>query len=210
MRRAFLQKILDDIKSGFVFYLSLAFFFFIGIAAGAFTALPYLQGTEFKSALFSMLMSVSSRGVNIGNSLAGALLNNIIWMGFIILGGINILLTPLLYITLLLEGFTFGFAASAFIGNFGFGGFIVVLLCVLPPSGLIAVCHAKACRIAMGNAVFRFKSRKAMGRRAPLFRELLIRFSGIAAITTLVSVLQAVVFPYLFQWLSKTLVPFSS
>lgn len=207
MRRLFLQKFVNDIKSSFVFYLSLAFFFFVGISAGAFAMLPYYQGGNLKVFLIGVLNAISNNGVNIFNSLAGSLINNVIWLSLLFIGGLSVFLLPCLYITMLLEGFTFGLAASAFIGNFGFGGVLVVILCILPPSWLIAICHAKMCKLALQNALFRFKNKSQAGRG--MIREYLIRLSGMAVISGLVMLLQAIAFPYLFQWLTKIILPLS-
>ncbi len=208
MRRLFLQKFVADIKSSFAFYLSLAFFFFAGISAGAFTMLPYYEGGNLKIFLTGVINTISNNGINVLNSLAGALINNAIWLFLIFISGIGIFLLPCLYVTMLLEGFTFGIAASAFIGNFGFGGVIVVILCILPPSWLIAICHAKMSKIALQNALFRYRNRKTPAG-AGMTREYLIRLSGMAIISALVMLLQAIAFPYLFQWLTKVILPLS-
>lgn len=170
--------------------------------------IPYYAGGNLKVFLIGVLNTINNGGVNVINSLVGSLLNNVIWLVLIFLGGLSVFLLPCLYITMLLEGFTFGLAASAFIGNFGIGGVVVVILCILPPSWLIAICHAKMSKIALENALLRHRNRKTMVRNG-MIREYLAKMSGMAVISGVIMLLQAIAFPYLFQWLAKIILPLS-
>jgi hypothetical protein len=178
------------------------FIFLTGIAAGAFTSLKILEGGSYRASILSIMAIFTTNGTDIGSSLMCAVLNNAIWLGFMILGGIHVMLVPLLYAALLLEGFTFGFAAGSFIGSFGFGGFMLTLLCVMPPSALIALCHAKLSRMSFSHSLQRIREK---GPRGAL-RQHLARLSRIALISVGISILQAVLFPYLIQWLSQTFI----
>ncbi|NBI06615.1 stage II sporulation protein M [Senegalia massiliensis] len=142
----FKNEFIKHFKKNIFVYLSIIITIMIGISAGVITIkiMSESQTSDLYSFLNNFFEIIENEEVQNTMLLKDSIMNNlkttiIIWvMGIIVIG------LPITFTIILLRGFTIGFTIGFMIDNFGFKGFLLSFLTLIPPNifiipGLIIV-----------------------------------------------------------------------
>ncbi|MBC8531180.1 stage II sporulation protein M [Christensenellaceae bacterium NSJ-53] len=183
------------IKSNLAAYIAVLFFFFIGLASGAYTA-KALPSAE-KADLTGYVVNAGALETHRGEAFWTSLSNNLKTFGLITLGSLFWLGSALVVISVLVRGFVLGFTVAV-LGTLGAQGLGLSLIAVWLPNVLLVPILATFAVYALSTALGRKKGRAKT--KPSLEHHLLI--CGLFFLSTLVvSVIEVYLVPPLMQLL---------
>ena len=154
--------ILQHIRQNLILYLIIIFALLTGIAAGSFTAgaMSEIQRQDLGGYLKYFFEVVLSENID-----KGSIFFESIWQHFQItlliwLSGLFFFGIPFICVLVGVRGFFIGFTIGFLIGNYGFGGTIFALICLIPQTLIYIPCFIGIGVIALEYSINKFKSRK--------------------------------------------------
>ncbi|WP_130807126.1 stage II sporulation protein M [Senegalia massiliensis] len=142
----FKNEFIKHFKKNIFVYLSIIITIMIGISAGVITIkiMSESQTSNLYSFLNNFFDIIENEEVQNTILLKDSIMNNIKTTIIIWLMGIVVIGIPITFTIILLRGFTIGFTIGFMIDNFGFKGFLLSFLTLIPPNifiipGLIIV-----------------------------------------------------------------------
>ena len=194
------DKVAGHIRENPILYLAVLFFFAIGLAAGIYTIAQFPEARfnqvgEYLNSFFAVLKTEQP---DIGAILLQSLCNNFKLICFIAFCGFSLYCIPITLLLMSVKGFMVGFTLTAMILQFGFLGFLVCLLCIIPPNVISVYCYLRLGVDSALNGIYNHQQRKYVKR--PRFdRPYINQVAGISAFCLLGVVIESIMAPFVLR-----------
>lgn len=167
--------IIQHIRQNLVLYLIILFAFLTGIASGSFTvgSMNDAQRNGLGGYLHRFFGTSAVEVID-----KGAVFWESLWQYFqsvflIWLSGLFFFGMPVLLLLVGIRGFFIGFTVGFIISQYGFGGFLFTLVCILPQTLLYVPCILGIGALALEFSLKKFKNRKISYTREQQLRSII-------------------------------------
>lgn len=162
MLRQLKAEFIGYLQQNIILYLIIIFVFLSGITSGAFTvgSMSSYQKENLGAFLGQFFNTVSNQPVDNGAILFESLWQHLQSVFLIWLCGLFFIGIPVTLIVMVVRGFLIGFTVGFLVGNYGLGGFLFSLICILPQTVVYVLCYITMGAFSLEYAIEGFKRRK--------------------------------------------------
>ena len=198
------RALAEHIRSCMGLYVFVLFLFLCGVMAGGFMR-AYVNEAQADDMLSSINGALSSMdSVDTGSALWQAIHTQLPGMLLIAVMGLALIGIPVILAVVVMRGFFFGFCCSFLLGAFGWQGFLMILVALVPPLALWLPSLLGLSVFCIRSDIAFYKQRRALHNQE-VRKKLLQPYSARCVVFGLVTLcscfMEAFLTPVLLEWI---------